>query len=55
MQKKAELDGIQKLMWKYIDKYSNYIYYRWVQQLSLLKGSYNSNSAIGYKFPTLLA
>ncbi len=40
MQKKVELNGITKIMQEYIDKYSNYIYYHWVQQLSLLKGSF---------------
>jgi hypothetical protein len=53
MQKKVELNGITKLMQEYIDKYSNYIYYHWVQQLSLLKGSFYSNYAIAHRFPTL--
>ncbi len=48
MQKKVELNGITKLMQEYIDKYSNYIYYHWVQQSSLLKG------ATTHRFPTLL-
>ncbi len=48
MQKKVELNGITKLMQEYIDKYSNYIYYHWVQQSSLLKG------ATAHRFPTLL-
>jgi hypothetical protein len=53
MQKKVELNGITELMQEYIDKYSNYIYYHWVQQLSLLKGSFYSNYVIACKFPTL--
>lgn len=48
MFKKVELNGITKLMQEYIDKYSNYSYYHWVQQSSLLKG------ATADRFPTLL-
>jgi hypothetical protein len=29
--KKAELNGIPKLVQEYTNKYSNYIYYCWVQ------------------------
>ncbi len=53
MQKKAKLNGIPKLVQEYTNKYSNYIYYRWVQQLSLPKCSSHSKSAIGRKFPIL--
>jgi hypothetical protein len=53
VQKKAELNGIPKLMLEYTNKCSKYIYYHWVQQSSLLKGSSYSNSAIGHKFPIL--
>jgi hypothetical protein len=55
MQKKAELNGIPKLVHEYTYNYSNYIYFRWVQQSLILKGSSHFNSAIGCKFPTLLA
>ncbi len=52
VQKKAK---IPKLVQEYTNKYSNYIYYHWVQQSSLLEGSSHSNNAIGHRFPTLLA
>ncbi len=39
-------------MQEYTNKFSNYIYYHWVSQLSLLKGSFHSNSAIGHIFLT---
>jgi hypothetical protein len=53
MQKNVELNGIPKLMHEYTNKYSNYIYYHWVQQSSILKSSSHSNNAIGHKFPIL--
>ncbi len=34
---KAELNDIPKLVQEYTNKYSNYIYYHWIQQSSLLK------------------
>lgn len=53
MQKKVELNDIPKLMQEYTNKYLNHIYYCWVQQLSLLKGSSHFNIAIGQIFFTL--
>jgi hypothetical protein len=52
--KKTKLNDIPKLVHEYTNQYSNYIYYRWVQQSSLLKGSSHSNSAIGCIFLILL-
>jgi len=40
---------------KYTYKYSNYIYYHWVQQLSFVKGLFHSNRANSCRFPNLLA
>jgi hypothetical protein len=51
MQKNVELNGIPKLVHEYTNKYSNYIYYHWVQQSSILKSSSHSNNVIGHKFP----
>jgi ABC-type sulfate transport system substrate-binding protein len=53
VKKKVELNGMPELMQEYIDKYSHYIYYRWVQQSSFFKSSFHSNSVIGHKFPIL--
>jgi hypothetical protein len=53
MLKKANLSGIQKLMQEYTKKYSQYLYYHWVHQSTILQFSSHFRSSISCRFPSL--
>jgi hypothetical protein len=52
MQTKVDMSGIPKLVQEYNIKYSNYIYYRCIQQSTFLKQPSWSNSSINHRFPS---
>ncbi len=51
MHNRTDMNGISKLVQKYIIKYSKYLHCHWVQQLVVLKMSSSFKSNRGYKFP----
>jgi hypothetical protein len=49
----AYLNGIPKLLQEYTNKYSKYLYYRWVHQSTILQFSSHSRSSTSRRFPSL--
>jgi hypothetical protein len=52
MQEKVNLNGIPKLVQEYTDKHSQYLYYHWVHQSTILQFSSHSRTNIGCRFPS---
>jgi hypothetical protein len=50
--KKVDLSGIPKLVQKYNIKYSNYLYYHWLQRSTFLKQPSHSNNNTSCRFPS---